>query len=106
MWAVTATSSPDGTAASTIHTSTFRQVGGVASSAPGASIADTLLEDRRSSMPQAAISTRSTPKPIDQYNACSPSRMNGSIAAGYDISARTLPKLLAAYRKYGSFAAG
>ncbi len=92
--AVTATSSPAGTAARTIH-ATARRTGGGAAASCG-SPAARVRPARTNTTPQAAISRMRTQNPADQARLWSVSRVSGSTASGYEISARKLPTLLAA----------
>src|SRR5262245_23624207 len=106
MCAVTAISRPDGTAASPTQVAASSHVGGAASASAVSAGSGKALRERRSSTPQPAISTISAKNPTDHMVVWSPRRVSGSTTNGYEMSARKLPTLLAAYRKYGSRADG
>ncbi len=82
MWAVTAISSPDGTAVSTTQIAVSRQVGGAASSALAVAVSSGRLTDRNSRNPQPAINKIKTKKPKVHVQICSPSRVYGSTISG------------------------
>ena len=94
IWAVTATSRPDGTAA----TNTQRLIVGH----DGFGVAGTswtvcaFAGARSSSAPQAAISAVSSAKPTLHSRLCVCTAKIGSSRIGYDSSARKLPMLDAA----------
>src|SRR5947209_5044186 len=104
--AVTEIKSADGIAASRTQRVASRQVGAGTAASSSVALCVVPRGERSISAPHQAINAISTRKKMAQVQRCWLSVVKGSTANGYEISARKLPILLAAYKKYGFAAAG